>query len=78
MFEYFLYGLGFFIITLILQFVLHKFRKNQNKGTGSIWTGTQAIVIIAAIGIINGQIQYLAAIIGFAIADEAGKSFGWH
>ena len=30
------------------------------------------------VGIINYKVEYLAAILGFICADEAGKTAGWH
>lgn len=32
MFELILYAIGFFLITLSFQYLLHRFRKNGNRG----------------------------------------------
>lgn len=32
MFELILYAIGFFLITVSFQYLLHKFRKNGNRG----------------------------------------------
>ena len=76
--EYILYGIGFFVCTLIIQYIAHKIRNNQNKGKYSFYTGVEVIIGLAIIGLIQGKIVFLAAIIGFVIADEFGKSLGWH
>lgn len=76
--EYILYGILFFVCTLIIQYITHKVRKNQNKGKNSFYTGVEVVIGLAIIGLIQGEIVFLAAIIGFIIADELGKSFDWH
>lgn len=53
---------------------VRKVSKNWNK----IWTGTSAIVVICLLGIYSNNICYLAAVLGFAVADEIGKTVGWH
>lgn len=63
---------------MILQFLLHKFRKNQNSGNSSIWTGTGVVLILCVMGLMKSEINYFAAIIGFVLADEIGKAVGWH
>ena len=78
MLEMILYGVGFFLITLGLQVLLHKVRKNGNKGVFSIWTGMVTIVTICMLGILMKNISFLAAVIGFVIADDVGKKMKWH
>ena len=75
--EMVLYGIGYFLITLLIQFLLSK-RKNKKNAQTAIWTGSSAIITICVLGIIDKNIHYLAAILGFVIADEIGKSAGWH
>ena len=61
---------------------------NQNECTANfrigvpfeqnLQVGSSAIIVLCVIGIINHKICYLAAILGFICADEAGKAVGWH
>ena len=78
MLEMVLYGIVFFLLTIFLQYILHKTRKNGNKGQSGVWTGMVTIITICILGIYMGKICFLAAIIGFVIADEIGKKMGWH
>ena len=73
-----IYGIGYFVVTLLIQYMLFKLRKNHNHGPNGIWVGSSAIIVLCVIGIINHKIGYLAAILGFICADEAGKAVGWH
>lgn len=78
MIEIILYGIGFFLLTLLLQYVLYKCRKNHNHGKSSVWTGTGAVLVICLAGLFTQNINYLAAVIGFVFADEIGHVLGWH
>ena len=78
MLEMILYGVGFFIMTIGIQALLHKVRKNGNKGEFAIWTGMVTTITICTLGIIMKNISFLAAVIGFVIADEIGKKMKWH
>ena len=73
MFELILYVVGFFLITLLIQFFLHRFRKNGNRGKGAIWAGRSAVIAICVMGIVSRNINYLGAVLGFLLADEIGK-----
>lgn len=73
-----IYGIGYFAVTLLIQYMLFKLRKNHNHGPNGIWVGSSAIIVLCVIGIINHKIGYLAAILGFICADKAGKAVGWH
>ena len=75
MLEMILYAVGFFLTTLVLQYLLSK-RKNMSVVV--IWQGTSTVIVICILGIVTKNINYLAAVLGFAIADEIGKSVGWH
>lgn len=77
MFETVLYGLVFFLITLLIQYILSNIRKKRN-GKSCFWIGTNAAVAICMLGIIFKEINYFAAVIGFLLADEIGQSNGWH
>lgn len=77
MFEIILYAVGFFVISLLFQYVLHKLRKNRNRGKNAIWVGRSAALIICFIGIFEHDINYLGAVVGFLMADEIGKQMGW-
>ena len=78
MLELTIYGMGFFLCTLLIRYMLFKVRKNHNHGPNSIGVGSRAILGLCFVGIINNKIGYLAAILGFICADEAGKAVGWH
>ena len=78
MLEFVIYGIGFFVCTQLIQYMLFKLRKNHNHGSNGVWVGSRAILVLCVIGIINHNIAYLAAILGFICADEAGKAVGWH
>lgn len=75
MLEIIMYGVGFFLITLLIQYLLSK-RKNKSKL--SIWEGTSVIIAICMMGIVFQNINYFAAILGFVVADGIGKEIGWH
>ena len=76
--EVVIYGVGFWICTLCIQLFFYKIRKNHNNGRNGIWVGSRAIVVICIIGILTHNINYLAAVLGFILADEIGKVEGWH
>lgn len=78
MIEPVLYAVGFFLITLPFQYLLHRFRKNGNRGIGAIWVGRSAAIVICVMGIVSREINYLGAVVGFLMADEIGKKKGWH
>ena len=78
MLELTIYGIGFFICTLLIQYLLFRFRKNHNHGSNCIWVGNSVIMVLCVVGIVNHNITYLAAILGFICADEVGKVAGWH
>ena len=78
MIESIIYGVAFFLATIGIQALLHKVRKNKNKGRYAIWTGPVTIITICMLGIIVGKICFLAAAMGFVVADEIGKMMGWH
>ena len=75
MLELTIYGIGFFLCTLLIQYMLFKFRKNHNHGANGVWVEQLWCCVV---GIINYKVEYLAAILGFICADEAGKTAGWH
>lgn len=77
MFEIILYAVGFFVITLLIQYMLCKVRKNKNHGKNAVWVGRSAALVICFIGIFEHNINYLGAVVGFLIADEIGKQMGW-
>ena len=47
MLEMVLYGIGFFLITLLIQFLLSERNRKKNKQT-AFWTGSSAIITICA------------------------------
>lgn len=78
MIEKVVYFLGFCIFTIGLQCILYKVRKNHNKGEYAIWVGNGAIIVICIMGIINNDMNYLYAVLGFILGDEIGKAAKWH
>jgi asparagine N-glycosylation enzyme membrane subunit Stt3 len=78
MLEIAVYGVGFFICTMIIQALLAKIRKKGNKGNSAIWVGSSAIIIICIVGLATKNVNYLAAVLGFVMADEIGQAAGWH
>lgn len=75
--EYWLYGIGYFILTLMIQYVLFKFRKNHNRGASSIWTGNTIVIILCVLGLLTQELNKFAAVIGYVLADWIGKEMGW-
>ena len=73
MFKIVFYAIGFFLLTLLLQYLLHKVRKNGNRGKGAVWVGRSAAIVICVMGIVSKNINYLSAVLGFLMADEIGK-----
>lgn len=76
--EYWLYGIGYFILTLMIQYVLFKFRKNHNRGASSIWTGNTIVIILCVLGLLTQELNKFAAVIGYVLADRIGKEMGWY
>ena len=75
MLEMILYAVGFFLVTLLIQYL---FSKRKSKSNLTIWQGTSTIVAICILGIVFYNINYLAAILGYVIAVRIGKEVGWH
>ena len=46
MLELTIYGIGFFLCTLLIQYMLFKFRKNHNHGANGVWVGNRAIMVL--------------------------------
>lgn len=78
MLEKILYIVNFFLCTIFLQWLMHKVRKNHNTGDTAIFVGNGAVMCICILGIINKEINFLYAVLGFALGDEVGKISGWH
>lgn len=68
-----LYGFGMLIVTLIIQFVLYKTKKNID-----FWSGTEPVIILCILGLLTNEVGDIAGILGYAIADRIGKFAGWH
>lgn len=77
MFEIILFAVVFFVITIFLQWYLHKVRKNHNRGASAMWVGSGVIIGMCVLGILTKNINYFAAILGFVAGDEVGKQAGW-
>lgn len=69
--------LVFFIFTITAQWLLHRVRKNHNRGASAMWVGISVIIGMCVLGIITKNINYFAAILGFVLGDEVGKEAGW-
>ena len=75
MLEKIIYVIGYFVITMIIQYL---FSRNKEKHRISIWEGPYAIIAICMLGLVSNDINYLAGALGFVIADQCGKTLGWH
>lgn len=75
--SFLMYGVGYFLSTLLIQYILHKVRKNKNK-QHPIWAGISPVIVIAFLGILNQDITYLGAVVGYAAADIIGENMDWH
>ena len=53
MLELTIYGIGFFLCTLLIQYMLFKVRKNHNHGSNGVWVGNRAIMVLCVVGIVN-------------------------
>ena len=43
MLELTIYGIGFFLCTLLIRYMLFKVRKNHNHGPNSVWVGIEQL-----------------------------------
>ena len=77
MLETIVYLLGVFILTMFLQWLLHKVRRNHNQGNSAIWVGNGAIIVICAMGLMTKNVDYFPALLGFVVGNEVGKQAGW-
>ena len=75
--KYLIYGVGFFIATLLIQSIVHGINKDKNK-KWQIYTGPTVILGLCVIGLIQQEIAFLAAIMGFVVADGIGEALGWY
>lgn len=78
MWQYILYAVTFFFVTLLIQSVVHKLLLSNGKKNKSLWTGYQIVVCLCVLGLATGKLYCFASIIGFVVADEIGKKNGWH
>lgn len=74
---YMTYGICFFIITLLIRFIINKINDQRNGNKIKIWMGYQVVICLCVLGLVTKDLHYLAAVIGFVIADEFGKKQGW-
>lgn len=72
-----MYGIGFFIVTLLIQCLFYKVNHNTPQGTNGIMVGTNAIVAICVLGVISHNVYFFSAVIGFVMADKLGRKIGW-
>lgn len=73
----FMYGIGFFLITILVQYSIYKIRNNVPQNKNGVMVGKNAIIALCILGLISNNIYFLSAVIGLAIADEIGKIMGW-
>lgn len=73
----FMYGIGFFLITILVQYSIYKIRNNVPQNENGVMVGKNAIIALCMLGLISNNIYFLSAVIGLAIADEIGKIMGW-
>lgn len=77
MIEYIVYGIGFFIITIVLQYILSRTCIFSKKGI-KIWRGKECIIGMCMLGILLNKMTFFAAILGFVLGDNVAISMGWH
>ncbi len=75
--KYFVYGIGFFLATLLIQWIINRKNKNTSRKV-FFWTGCTCVIGICVLGIINHSVYQFASIIGFAVGDSLGEALGWH
>lgn len=68
-----IFGTAMLVITLLIQFILYKKKKDVN-----FWSGSEMVLIVSVLGIVTGDVTYFAGILGYAIGDCIGKFAGWH
>ncbi len=73
----FMYGIEFFLITILVQYSIYKIRNNVPQNKNGVMVGKNAIIALCMLGLISNNIYFLSAVIGLAIADEIGKIMGW-
>ena len=73
----FMYGIGFFLITILVQYSIYKIRNNVPQNKNGVMVGKNAIIALCMLGLISNNIYFISAVIGLAIADEIGKIMGW-
>ena len=73
----FMYGIGFFMITILVQYSIYKIRHSVPQNKNGVMVGKNAIIALCMLGLISNNIYFLSAVIGLAIADEIGKIMGW-
>lgn len=73
----FMYGIGFFLITILVQYSIYKIRNNVPQNKNGVMVGKNAIIALCMLGLISNNIYFLSAVIGLAIANEIGKIMGW-
>ena len=73
----FMYGIGFFLITILVQYSIYKIRNNVPQNKNGVMVGKNAIIALCMLGLISNNIYFLSAVIGLAIDDEIGKIMGW-
>ena len=76
-FKMLMYGIGFFIVTISIQYFFYKVRHNTPQGKCGVMVGKSTIVAICAVGEISHNVYFFSAVIGFIVADELGKAMGW-
>ena len=74
---YLIYGIGFFVIILLIQYIVYIIRKDPAKKL-SFWTGTTCVICLCVLGIVNQDIHYFASVIGFVMGDSVGETMKWH
>mgnify|MGYP004551626197 CR=1 FL=1 len=77
LFKAVMYGIGFFLTTILVQYFFYKIRHNIPQDKNGVMVGKNAIIVLCVLGLISDNICFFSAIIGLIIADELGKMMGW-
>lgn len=65
-------GIGILLVTILIRYITFRTKKFTD-----FWVGTTEIVVICILGILSGDPDYYAGILGYIIGDEICRYIGW-